>query len=154
MTQSTSTQNVVPSSLDAQVHREDASNVQGWEPGLKPSRMRGYSLSDGRRHTRAMLSARLRSVNRKLNLPAWHKPYAEALLESDPEISAPLLAATERAIFERLLELSAAADASDETRDMRRAIDVVLDLKAKALANSKILTGLPTAADALQQNQS
>jgi hypothetical protein len=130
MTQSRST-------LDAQVHHEDASNVQ-WEPGLKPNR--GYSLSDGRRHTRAMLPAQLRSVDRKLNLPAWHKPYAEALLESDPEISAPLLAATERAIFERLLELSAAADASDETRDIRRAIDVMLKLKAKT--SSQMSTGL------------
>jgi hypothetical protein len=140
MTQSTSTQNVVSASLDSRVHQEDASNVQDWEPGLKPSRMRGYSLSDGRRHTRAMLPARLRSVNRKLNLPAWHKPYAEALLESDPEISAPLLAATERAIFERLLELSAAADASDETRDIRRAVDVMLKLKAKT--SSQMSTGL------------
>jgi hypothetical protein len=121
------------------MNHEDASNVQ-WEPGLKPIRMRGYSLSDGRRHTRAMLPARLRSVNRKLNLPSWHKPYAEALLESDPEISAQLLAATERAIFERLLELSAAADASDETRDIRRAIDVMLKLKAKT--SSQMSTGL------------
>ena len=129
MTQSTST-------LDAQVHHEDASNVQGWEPGLKPSRMRGYSLSDGRRHTRAMLPARLRGVNHKLNVPMWHKPYAEALLESDPAISAQLLAATERAIFERLLELSATADASVERRDICRAIDVVLDLKAKQRCNA------------------
>ena len=60
--------------------------------------------------------------------------------ESDPEISAPLLAATERAIFERLLELSAAADASDETRDIRRAIDVMLKLKAKT--SSQMSTGL------------
>ncbi len=111
-----------------------------WEPGLKPSRMRGYSLSDGRRHTRAMLPARLRGVNHKLNLPMWHKPYAEALLESDPAISAQLLAATERAIFERLLELSASADASDERGDIRRAIDVMLKLKAKT--SSQMSTGL------------
>jgi len=121
------------------MNHEDASNVQ-WEPGLKPNRMRGYSLSDGRRHTRAMLPARLRGVNHKLNVPMWHKPYADALLESDPAISAQLLAATERAIFERLLELSAAADASDETRDIRRAIDVMLKLKAKT--SSQMSTGL------------
>ena len=132
---------------------QESTNPQ-WESGLKPSRMRGYSLSDGRRHTRALLPARLRCATHKLNLPMWHKPYADALLESDPAISAQLLAATERAIFERLLELSATADASVERRDICRAIDVVLDLKAKALANSKILTGLPTAADAIQKNQS
>jgi hypothetical protein len=137
MTQSTSTQNVVSASLDSRVHQEDASNVQDWELGLKPSRMRGYSLSDGRRHTRAMLPARLRSVNRKLNLPAWHKPYGEALLATEPQTLAKLLAVAEKAFLERILELGGES-ASDERADISRAIDVVLDLKAKALANSKM----------------
>jgi hypothetical protein len=70
----------------------------------------------------------------------WHKPYAEALLEGDSQKSAKLLAATELAIFERLLELSATADASVETGDIRRAIDVMLKLKAKT--SSQISTGL------------
>jgi hypothetical protein len=68
-----------------------------------------------------------------LNLPAWHKPYGEALLETDNGILAKLLAATERAVFERLLELAAnSEDASDERQDIRRAIDVILTLKTRA----------------------
>jgi hypothetical protein len=124
------------------------------EPGLKPSRKMGYSLAGGRRHTRAMLPTRQPSAELKLNLLAWHKPYANALLDSDPAISVNLLAATERAIFQRLLELSAAAEASGEMGDIRRAIDVVLDLKVKALANSKTSTGLSAPAGAIQQNLS
>jgi hypothetical protein len=67
-------------------------------------------------------------MNRELSFPAWHKPYAEALLETDPEIVVKLLAATEKAVFERLLELAAHQDASDERRDIGHAIDVMLTL--------------------------
>jgi hypothetical protein len=84
-----------------------------------------------------MLPARLRSVNRKLNLPAWHKPYGEALLATEPQTLAKLLAVAEKALLERILELGGES-ASDERDDISRAIDVVLDLKAKALANSKM----------------
>jgi hypothetical protein len=48
---------------------------------------------------------------------------------TDPEILAKSLAATEVAIFKRLLELTARGDASDERLDIARAIDVVLTLK-------------------------
>ena len=93
-----------------------------------------------------MLPTRERSiVSHKLNPPAWHKPYGEALLETDPEILVKLLAATEKAVFERLLELAANDDASDERQDIRRAINVMLTLKArKTQAGSKISSvGLP-----------
>jgi hypothetical protein len=125
---------------NAQATHRDASNVPYWEPGRKSVRMMGYSLSGGRRHTRALTPTRLCNVNHELKLPAWHKPYAEALLDSDPEISIKLLAATEVAIFERLLELSAIAGASVEIRDIRCAIDVMLDMRSKA--SSKISTAL------------
>jgi hypothetical protein len=69
--------------------------------------------------------------NYKLDYPAWHKPYAEALLETDPEILVKLLAATEIAVFERFLELAASEDVSDERQDIRRAINVMLTLKAR-----------------------
>jgi hypothetical protein len=71
-----------------------------------------------------------RTENHKPDYPAWHKPYAEALLETDPEILVKLVAATERAVFERLLELAAEKDLSDERQDIRRAIDVLLTRKA------------------------
>jgi hypothetical protein len=48
-----------------------------------------------------------------------------------------LLATAEKAFFERILELGDLS-ASDEREDISRVIDVVLALKAKALANSKM----------------
>jgi hypothetical protein len=108
-------------------------------PGLKPSRMNGYSLLEARGHTRAMLSTRQLGTNHKLSLTGWHKPYGEALLATEPQTLAKLLAASEIAFFERILELGDEG-ASDERDDISRAIDVVLDLKART--RSKISTGL------------
>jgi hypothetical protein len=136
MPQSTNTQSNVTVGLDARTTQEDAS-VQQWEPGLKPSRMNGYSLLEARRHTRALLPTRQSRVKLKLNLPSWHKPYAEALLRTEPQTLVRLLAAAEIAFFKRILELGD-ENASDERDDMSRAIDVVLDLKAKSQANSKM----------------
>jgi hypothetical protein len=141
MPQSTSAKRKVTACLDAPAHQEDASNTQDWEPGLRPSRPRGYSLASGQRHTRAMLPKRELGVNHKLNLPAWQKPYAEALLATENQASLKLLATAEIAFFARLLEL-ADKDASEEREDISRAIDVVLNLKFKAQASSRISTGL------------
>ncbi len=52
------------------------------------------------------------TVNYKQNCPAWHKPYAEALLEIRSERLLTNLAATEIAAFQRLWELAADQDAS------------------------------------------
>jgi hypothetical protein len=123
------TPDVVTPGLDAQAQHEDASNVQRWEPGQQLSRTTGYSLTGGQRHTRAMWPLRLRNVTHKLNVPAWHKPYGEALLTTDPQTLLKLLAAAQVALFERLLELTEQDD-SDERGDIIRAIDVVLSLKA------------------------
>jgi hypothetical protein len=113
----TNTQSIVTAGLDAQATQEDASNVQRWEPGLKPSRTMGYSLADGRRHTRSMVPA-----------PATQRD-GEALLATEPQRLMRLLAATEMALFERILELGDES-ALDEREDISRAFDVVLDLKA------------------------
>jgi len=139
MPQSTNTQSNVTVGLDARATQEDASSVQRWEPGLKPSRMNGYSLLEARRHTRAILSTRQLGAAHQLSLPGWHQPYGEASLTTEPQTLAKLLAASEIAFFERILELGD-ENASDEKDDISRAIDVVLDLKAKT--SSKISTGL------------
>jgi hypothetical protein len=137
MPQSTNTQSRATAGLDARATQQDAPNAQRWEPGLKPNRMNGYSLLEARRHTRAMLSTRQLGAAHKLSLPGWHKPYGEALLTTEPQTLAKLLAASEIAFFERILELGD-ENASDERDDISRAIDVVLDLKAKSQANSKM----------------
>ena len=138
--ESTNTQSIVTAGLDAQAIQEDASSVQRWEPGLKPSRINGRSLLDAQRQTRAMLSTRQLGATHKLSLPRWHKSYGEALLATEPQTLAKFLAASEIAFFERILELGD-ENASDERDDISRAIDVVLDKKARAQANSKISTG-------------
>jgi hypothetical protein len=135
----TNTRSIVTEGLDAETSQEDASNVQVWEPGLKASRMHGCSLLDARRDTRAMLPSRQFGAALKLRLPAWHKPYAEALLTNEPQTLAKLLAASEIAFCERILELGD-ENVSDERADISRAFDVVLDLKAKT--SSQISTGL------------
>ena len=137
--ESTNTQSIVTAGLDAQAIQEDASSVQRWEPGLKPSRINGRSLLDAQRQTRAMLSTRQLGATHKLSLPRWHKSYGEALLATEPQTLAKFLAASEIAFFERILELGD-ENASDERDDISRAIDVVLDLKART--RSKISTGL------------
>jgi hypothetical protein len=132
--ESTSTECRVTARTESRENQQvDTSSVQHWKMGLKPNRMRGYSLSVGRRRTRAMLPPRERStMSHKLSIPAWHKPYSQALLETDPKILVRLLAATQKAVFERLLELPANEDASHERQDIRRAIDVILTLKTRA----------------------
>jgi len=76
-------------------------------------------------------------VKPKLSLPTWHKPYGEALLATEPQTLTQLLAATEIAFFERIRELGN-ENASDEREDISRAIEVVLNLKIKTLANSTL----------------
>jgi hypothetical protein len=62
--------------------------------------------------THAMLASEGGStMSYKLNYPAAHKPYVEALLETDSERLLTILAATEMAVFQRLWELAAAQDA-------------------------------------------
>jgi hypothetical protein len=139
MPQSTNDRSTVTGGLDAQAAQKDAPEVQCWEPGLKPSRT-GYS-SAARRQTCVMFRAVQHRTTYNLNLPAWHKPYAEALLTREPQALVRLLAAAEIAFFQRILELGD-ENASDERDDISRAIDVVLDLKAKTQANSRISTGL------------
>ena len=83
----------------------DPSRIESWEPGLKPSQMMGYSLSTGHRHTRAMLPTKKHGpVDRELDFPAWHRPFVEALLATEPEAVVALFNAAEMAIFARILE--------------------------------------------------
>jgi hypothetical protein len=129
---STNTQHRVTPGTEAQANHEvDASTVQDWKPGLQPSRTTGPAAANRSANSQAILPSEKGSTKHpKLDYPVWHKPYAEAVLETDPEILMELVAATERAVFERLLELTAEKDVSDEIQDIRRAIDVLLTLKA------------------------
>jgi hypothetical protein len=116
----------------AQANQEaDPSTVQDWKPDLQSTRTRGPAAANRSAKAHAIVPSEEGSrVNANLAYPAWHKPYAEALLTTDPEILVKLLAVTKRAVFERLLELAAEKDLSDEKQDIRRALDVLLTLRA------------------------
>jgi hypothetical protein len=69
-----------------------------------------------------------RRVDRELTFPAWHRPFVEALLATEPEAAVALFNAAEMAIFARILELSDCNDAA-ERQDIDRAIEVVQTLR-------------------------
>jgi hypothetical protein len=109
-------------------HDADPSRIESWEPGLKPRRIMGYSLSTGHRHTRAMLPTKEhRRVDRELDFPTWHRPFVEALLATESTAVA-LFNAAEMVIFARILELSDCNDAA-EIQDIDRAIEVIQTLR-------------------------
>ena len=76
-------------------------------------------------------STECRAQSDELESPTWlelNGELCEALLNT-PEGLLKLLAATERAVFERLLELSGTQDASQERQRLGQAIEVILTLK-------------------------
>ena len=115
-------------------HDADPSRIESWEPGLKPRRIMGYSLSTGHRHTRTMLPTKEhRRVDRELDFPAWHRPFVEALLATESTAVA-LFNAAEMVIFARILELSDFNDPAVERQDIDRAIEVIMTLRHRTLS--------------------
>jgi hypothetical protein len=65
----------------------------------------------------------------------WHRPYAEALFETDEAKLGALIAEAERAIVDRFLELSVASVETDEILDLQNAAHVITEFKkASAVA--------------------
>jgi hypothetical protein len=64
-------------------------------------------------------------------VPRWHRPYAEALMAPDPRTRQERIAQAEHAIFERYLEMCAAAPAAAEyeSSDLNAAVRVLARLK-------------------------
>jgi hypothetical protein len=69
-----------------------------------------------------------------LDSEEWHRPYAEALMETDPAKLVPLIAIAERAIFGRYLELCITRAAIEHSIDLQNAVYYLSQLK-KANAN-------------------
>ena len=61
---------------------------------------------------------------------SWHRPYAEALLETDPSNLPYLIAAAERAILDRYWELEIAPVPTDELVDLGHAIEALSQIKS------------------------
>jgi hypothetical protein len=65
----------------------------------------------------------------------WHRPYVEALFETDEARREALIAEAERAIVDRFLELLIASVETDEILDLQNAAHAITELKkASAVA--------------------
>jgi hypothetical protein len=73
-----------------------------------------------------------------LNSENWHKPYAEALMEVEPQRLSSLIVEAERAIFGRYLELCMSPRPIEISRDLQNAVYVLIDLK-KSIENPALV---------------
>src|ERR1700730_128953 len=125
-------ENRATTGTEAEPNQEvDTSTVQDLKRRQKLGRTSGPTAANRSAKAHTMLPSDEGTTETYiLNYPAWHKPYGEALLQTDPEILVKLLATAEIAVFGRLLELATDERASYERQDIGRAIDVILTLKA------------------------
>jgi hypothetical protein len=68
----------------------------------------------------------------------WHKPYAEALMEVEPQRLSRLIVEAERAIFGRYLEPCMNPRAIEISRDLQNAVYALIDLK-KSIGNPVVI---------------
>jgi len=68
----------------------------------------------------------------------WHKPYADALMEDEPQRLSRLIVEAERAIFGRYLELCMNPRPIEISRDLQSAVYVLIDLK-KSIGNPVVI---------------
>jgi hypothetical protein len=61
----------------------------------------------------------------------WHRPYAEALLETDSAKLRALIAEAEHAIFARYLELRISPGSKEQSLDLEQAVNALSQLKKR-----------------------
>jgi len=71
----------------------------------------------------------------------WHKPYADALMEVEPQRLPRLIVEAERAIFVRYLELCMNPRPIEISRDLQNAVCVLIDLKKSIYEESALTPG-------------
>jgi hypothetical protein len=64
----------------------------------------------------------------------WHKPYAEALLETDPSKMAALILVAEDAILDRSVEIQTCPTPIEESHDLESALQVLSRLRKSEMA--------------------
>ena len=64
----------------------------------------------------------------------WHKPYAEALQETDPSKMAALILVAERAILNRSAEIRTFPTPIEESHDLESALQVLSRLRKSEMA--------------------
>lgn len=68
----------------------------------------------------------------------WHKPYAEALLETDPLKVVTLISEAEHEILRRFLEFHQSPGSKEQNLDLRRAVDTLVTLRRRNLPAYKL----------------
>jgi hypothetical protein len=72
------------------------------------------------------------------DIRSWHRPYAKALLETDPAKLEALIREAEIAILGRFLEPSACSIQMDESLDLQNAVEALSQLKkASAVGHAR-----------------
>jgi hypothetical protein len=71
------------------------------------------------------------STKAMFRFSSWHKPYAEALMETDPHAQRDQIKAAEQAILIRFLEIHAASPPAQEyeSNDLQNAVTALTQLK-------------------------
>lgn len=87
--------------------------------------------ADSATHGEALLPNKEMALESMFVTQSWHRPYAEALMETDPAELPSLIALAERAILTRYRELKALQVSSDELVDLRHAIEALSQLKKR-----------------------
>jgi hypothetical protein len=82
-----------------------------------------------RNHMEGLIADRKSEVKGILDSERWHRPYAEALMETEPAKQTALIAEAERAIFDRYLELRITPAAAEHSIDLKNAASYLSQLK-------------------------
>ncbi len=111
-------------------------SVDGIESELQPFNSERVSLNpDCARLASPSVSKRSLKIKDYSVSQEWHRPYIEALFETDVAMLEALIAEAERAIVGRFLQLLISSVETDETLDLQNAGYVITELKkASAVA--------------------
>ncbi len=88
--------------------------------------------------TSANVVNRVLALNNFFVSEKWHRPYAEALQETDVTKSLTLIAEAEDAIFDRHLELCISPGSMEQSLDLQQAISVLAQLKKRHVAEHEV----------------
>jgi hypothetical protein len=104
--------------------------AEGVEPALDAIAAKGSSFV-AESVTRSDYSVPLSRTEIKACFVAqnWHKPYAEALIETDPANLSVLIAEAVQAILGRYLQLADSPTAMEETLDLLNAADALYQIR-------------------------
>ena len=88
--------------------------------------------------TSANVVNRVLALNNFFVSEKWHRPYAEALQETDVTKLLTLIADAEDAIFDRHLELCISPGSMEQSLDLQQAISVLAQLKKRHVAEHEV----------------